>query len=91
MHGTLSYKPSTVTLSWEVKVKGEARLLGVRPLNLAREAGASLHCDLQTPGLQLALVRGVWRLERGPNKALHGGGINRRNLKPWERMSPRLE
>ena len=82
--------------SWAVKVKDEGNLLGIRPLSLAREAGALLlargsHNDLQAPGLQLALVRGAWGLERGPNRALPGGGLNRRNLKPWERMSTSLE
>ena len=79
-----------------VKIKDGGSLLGVRPFNLAREAGASLptrdsHDDLQAPGLQLALLRGVLGLGRGLNRALPGGGINRRNLKPWERMSPNLE
>ena len=77
-------------------VKGEGSLLGISPLNLAREVGASLpargsHDDLQDPGLQLALMRGVWGMGRVLNRALPGGGINRKNLKPWERMSPSLE
>ena len=70
-----SDKPSTVTLSWEERDPGWSRLrmgsslLGVRPFNLAREAGASLpargsHDDLQASGLQLALLRGVWGLGR---------------------------
>ena len=80
--------------SW--MVMGEGSLLGISPLNLAREVGASLpargsHDDLQDPGLQLALMRGVWGMGRVLNRALPGGGINRRNLKPWERMSPSLE
>ena len=80
--------------SW--MVKGEGSLLGISTLYMARKAGASLpargsHNDLQAPGLQLALVRGAWGLERGPNRALPGGGLNRRNLKPWERMSASLE
>ena len=81
--------------SWAVKVKDEGNLLGIRPLSLAREAGALLpargsHNDLQAPGLQLTLLRGVWGLGRGLNRALLGGGINRKNLRPWESMSPSL-
>ena len=77
-------------------VKGEGSLLGISPLNLAREVGASQsargsHDDLQAPGLQLALMLGVWGLRRGLNRALPEGGISRKNLKPWERMSPSLE
>ena len=79
-----------------VKVKGEEILLSVRPFNTAREAGTSLpargsHDDLQAPGLWIALVRGFWGLGRAPNRALPGGGINRRNLKPWERSSSSRE
>ena len=77
-------------------VKGEGSLLDISPLNLAREVGASQsargsHDDLQAPGLQLALMLGVWGLRRGLNRALPGGGISRKNLKPWEKMRPTLE
>ena len=63
---------------------------------MAREASTSLPAKgsndgLQAPEIQIALLRGFWGLGRGPNRALPGGGINRRDLKPWERMRPNLE
>ena len=79
-----------------IKVKDEEILLGVRPLNMARKVGASppargSSSDLQAPGLQLALMRGICTLQSGSNRVLPGRGITRRDLKPWKTMRPSLE